>query len=78
MQCVNKHDPLMERSVSGRDCPWLTPQIKSHMKERDCYLRKARKHRADNDWSKYRQLRNTVTAMIRKSKANYNRMLTMS
>ena len=44
MQCANKHAPLMERSVSGRDCPLLTPDIKTQMKERDFYLCKARKH----------------------------------
>ena len=75
MQCANKHAPLMERSVSGRDCPLLTPDIKPQMKERDFYLCKARKHWTENDCSKYRQLRKTLTAMIRKSKANYNRKM---
>ena len=35
MQCINKHAPIMERSVGGRDCPWLTPDIRQHMKERE-------------------------------------------
>ena len=49
--------------------------IKSKLKERDYYLRKARKSNSENDWSTYRRLRNSVTLMIRKSKANYNRCL---
>ena len=43
IQCVNKHVPLKKRSVSGRDCPWLTPDVRNRIKERDYYLSRARK-----------------------------------
>ena len=37
---IDKHAPLMERSVRGRDCPWLTSEIKHKIRERDYYLGK--------------------------------------
>ena len=43
------------------------------MNERDHYLKKARKSGRELDWSTYRRLRNNVTGMIRKAKANYTR-----
>ena len=73
MQCVNKHAPLVEKNVSGRDCPWLTSEIKSNITERDSYLRKAKRSGAELDWSTYRRTRNKVTLMTRRSKANHIR-----
>ena len=75
IQCVNKHAPLVEKTVSGRDCPWLTSEIKSHIRERDFYLRRAKRTGTELDWSTYRRMRNKVTLIIRKSKANHNRTL---
>ena len=73
--CVNKHAPVIEKTISGRECPWLTSEIKGKIKERDYYLKKARKSKSEIDWSTYRRMRNSVTMMIRKSKANYHRSL---
>ena len=75
IQCVNKHAPLVEKTVSGRDCPWLTSEITSHIRERDFYLRQAKRTGTELDWSTYRRMRNKVILIIRKSKANYNRTL---
>ena len=71
--CINKHAPLIEKSISARDCPWLTSRIKEKMKERDFYLRKAKRTGNEHDWLTYRRLRNTTTNLIRKSKANFHR-----
>ena len=49
IQYMNKHAPIMERSVSGRDCPWLTPEIRQHMEEQELYLSKARKYGKECD-----------------------------
>ena len=70
---IDKHVPLFEKKVRGRDCSWLSNEIKTKMNERDYYLRKARKSCKELDWSIYRCLRNTVTRMIRNGKANYTR-----
>ena len=53
----------------------LTSEIKQKIRERDYYLRKARRSNTENDWSTYRRLRNSVTSAIRNSKANYNRTI---
>ena len=63
------------RNLSGRDCAWLTSEIKSKIRERDFYLRKAKRTGAELDWPTYRRTRNKVTLMIRKSKANHSRTL---
>ncbi len=72
---IDKHAPMTEKMVRGRDCPWLTTEIKSKIKERDFFLRKVRKSEMTTDWLTYKKLRNTVTQDIRRSKANYNRSL---
>ena len=70
---VNKHAPLIERNNSGKDCPWLTSQIKAKINERDFFVRKAKRTGNENDWSTYRRLRNATKNLIRKTKANFNR-----
>ena len=35
-------EPMIKKIVRGRDCPWLTTDIKSKMKERD-FLEKSKK-----------------------------------
>ncbi|CAB4011690.1 Hypothetical predicted protein [Paramuricea clavata] len=70
---INRHAPLIEKKVKGRDCPWLTHEIKEKMNEQDHLLKKARKSGKECDWCNYRKARNSVTKCIRQHKANYNR-----
>ena len=70
---TDKHATLTKKKVKGRDCPWLTNEIRSKMNERDYWLKKARKTGKENDWSTYRRLRNAATRIIRYSKATYTR-----
>ena len=74
-EVINKHAPMVKKKVRGRDCPWLNNDIRSKMNERDYHLRKARRTGNENDWSTYRRLRNTVTRLIRHSKATYTRAI---
>ena len=46
---INKHAPLVERTVRGKDCPWLTREIKQKMYERDYQLRKAKRTKNPED-----------------------------
>ena len=75
LSVINKHAPLIEKTVRGRECPWLNPEIKKAMIERDYHLRKARKTGREVDWSTYRRLRNDVTRKIRYSKSAYTRSI---
>eukprot|EP00794_Sanderia_malayensis_P000790 gene790-80_t len=67
--------PACGKKMSGRHCPWLTTEIRSNTRERDFYLRKAKRTGLELDWSTYRRVRNKVTLMIRKSKANHSRTI---
>ena len=72
-EVTNKHAPLIEKKVRGRETPWLSNEIKQLMRERDYAHRKARKTNKELDWSAYRRLRNRVNMSIRKAKDNYSR-----
>ena len=72
---ADKHTPLINKRVSGSETPWITSKIKNSMGERDHFPTKARSSKSQLDWSKYRNLRNTVTREIRKAKGRYYRNL---
>ena len=65
--------PIKQKTVRGKDCQWMNNEIRHKMRERDYYLKRARKSNEENDWSTYKRLRNTVTNMIRNSKSRYNK-----
>ena len=58
--CVDA--PLIQKRVRGVDnCPWMTGQIKKDIRQRDYFLKKARKSSRDEDWLAYKSMRNRVT-----------------
>ena len=61
---MDKHAPFTDQKVRGRDCPWLSRDIRSKIHERDYWLKRARKSGKELDWSTYRRLRNVVTRLI--------------
>ena len=73
--CIDRHAPRTQKKVTGKDCPWLTSQIKTTIHQRDFMLRKAKRTNRDMDWAEYKRIRNLVTSSIRKAKANYQRSL---
>ena len=74
---IDRHAPLIaiERAVRGKDCLWLTRDLKQMIHERDHQLRKAKQTNKSEDWSNYRRLRNRTTYAIRKAKTNYERSI---
>ena len=70
---IDKHAPMVKKSVRGRDCRWLNNSIRNMMNERNNLLKKARNTGKESEWSVYRKSRNKTTRMIKNSKANYNR-----
>ena len=74
---IDQHAPFTERTVRGKDCPWLTRDLKQMMHERDYQLRNAKLGNKPEHWSNYRRLRNQATYAIRKAKANYERSIFM-
>ena len=64
---------MIQRRFRGVDnCPWLNRSIKVNMRQRDYFLKKARKTNHSEDWARYRCFRNRVTSHIKKAKAAYN------
>ena len=63
------------KKAKSKPSPWLHDEIKHLMNERDQALRKARKNNNDNDWSRYKTLRNKTNNLLKKSKSDYHRNL---
>ena len=72
LRVVDNHAPQIKKKVPGRNTPWLSNTIKKVMAERDHFYRQARRTNTELHWSRYKRLRNQVTAMIRKAKSSYN------
>ena len=61
---VNKHAPVIEKNVRGKECPWMSRVIKQKMNTRDYLLRKAKRSKSEEDWLQYKRMRNVVTNSI--------------
>ena len=54
LKVADRHAPLIQKRVRGVDnCPWMTGQIKKDIRQRDYFLKKARKSSRDEDWLAY-------------------------
>ena len=68
---ANLHAPVKKRRVRNSNAPWLTPEIKRLMWERDRIKRIAIVTSDQLKWAEYRRLRNCVNHSIKASKKNY-------
>ena len=76
LNVADRHPPLIQRRVRGIDnCPWMTGQIKKDIRQRDYFLKKARKSSRDEDWLAYKSMRNRVTNSVKRAKQTYNKKL---
>lgn len=67
----DKHAPLKQSRITKRRAPWLTPNLKLIMKERDKALQKFKRSNNADDWVNYKQLRNFTLSVVRKEKRAY-------
>ena len=72
---IDRHAPFIERTVRGRDCLWLTRDLKQIIHKRDYQLGRAKQTNKSEDWSNYCRLRNRTTYAMRKAKANLERSI---
>ena len=73
---ADRHAPLIQKQVRGVDnCPWMTGQIKKDIRQRDYFLKKARKSSRDEDWLAYKSMRNRVTNSVKRAKQTYKKKL---
>ena len=76
LKVADRHAPLIQKRVRSVDnCPWMTGQIKKHMRQRDYFLEKARKSSRDEDCLAYKSMRNPVTNSVKNAKQTYNKRL---
>ena len=76
LKVADHHAPLLQKRVRGVDnCPWMTGQIKKDIRQRDYFLKKARKSSRDEDWLAYKSMRNRVTNSVKRAKQTYNKKL---
>lgn len=67
----NLHAPFRTYRVSKPRAPWLTDDLRLMMRERDGAFRKFKISNSDEDWLKYKRLRNNVLYVVRQKKKLY-------
>ena len=67
----NKHAPVVTRRLKRRNNPWVTSEIVKLMYERDYVKKLAVKNNDADLWNRFRQLRNTVTRLLKENKRKY-------
>ena len=72
---VDRHAPLITKRIKGRQCPWMSHEIKTIMDTRDKILRKARKTNKECDWSNYKRLKNKCNNKVKQGKQKYHKDL---
>ena len=75
LKAINRHAPLIQKKVRGRDCPWLTNNLRKAMLERNSLLKVARRLKSASDWAAYKRKRNQVNNLLRREKNSFNRKL---
>ena len=66
----NKCAPFETRRLKNRNNPWIDNNIVRLIYKRDHLKRKAVKYKSDVLWESYKQIRNSVTELIRSSEKN--------
>ena len=75
LKAINRHAPLIQKKVRGRECSWLTNSLRKAMRERDSLLKDARRSKCASDWAAYKRKRNQINNLLRKEKNSFNRKL---
>ena len=71
LKISNIHAPLRKRKIRNTFAPWLTPELKRQMFERDKLKKIATKFKTDENWTNYKRVRNRVNANIKSAKVAY-------
>ena len=71
LEICDFHAPKRKRKIRNNYAPWLTPELKRLMFERDKLKKGAIINNSDDHWAEYKIARNSVNTNIRKAKTNY-------
>ena len=69
-ECIKDFIPS-KISKNRRHLPWITPELKRHMRKRDRLFKKARRNPSTAAWQSYRQYRNKVAKLVHQAHNNY-------
>lgn len=75
LDLFNKHAPIRTVRVSKPRAPWLTDNLKLIMKERDKARMKYNRLKTQENWNRYKNLRNFAKASLKREKAAYLQFL---
>ena len=70
-ELCNEHAPLKQIKVCSNSLPWVTKEIRITMNKKYKTLKKARQLNDPPLWDDYKRLRNKVSTMTNKDKAEY-------
>lgn len=71
LEIFNRHAPLKTVRVTKPKAPWLTPNLKLLMKERDRAKQKHKQTKSNEDFNRYKELRNYTLSIVRNEKKCY-------
>ena len=69
--CLDQIAPKIIKRIRGKPCPWMTPELKQQMSERDRLQRRYRKSKLPAHKNEYKRKRNSVNSLVKKAKQNY-------
>ena len=75
LQNASKFIPNKNVLVRPHEPPWITNEIKLKIRKRKRLYRKARQSNNENQWHKFRTLRNEIITLIREKKEEHFDML---
>ena len=68
---ANQHAPIRQTCVKGFQAPWITPDLKLAMCDRDFHHSKAIKTKSPHHWTMYKKLRLYVNKQVCECKSDY-------
>ena len=71
LDIADNHAPLKKKRVKGISSPWITPELKRLMFQRDKLKKIASSFPTDGNWTSYKHLKNKVNYEIKNAKMNY-------
>lgn len=75
LETIDNNAPKITRKIKGKPCPWMTPELKNLMSQKNHLLRKSRKTKKEIDISAYKNIRNRVNILVRRAVSTYNKKL---
>ena len=78
-ECIDRHAPLKRTKITRPSAPWLKdPDIVKAKAKRDLLQKNAPKDKNDDEWQKFRDVKNRLKQSIKKAKREFTKKLLSS